>query len=36
VLTVTLWVRCMSVLFDKLMGLCYETLFPMHDVVLST
>jgi len=26
----------MSVLFDKLMGLCYETLFPMHDVVLST
>jgi len=26
----------MNILFDKLMGLCYETLFPMHDVVVST
>jgi len=22
-----------NVLFDKLMGLCYETLIPMHDVM---
>jgi len=27
---------CMNVLFDKLMDLCYETLFPMHDVVVCT
>ena len=26
----------MNVLFDKLMDLCYGTLFPMHDVVMST
>jgi len=24
----------MNVLFDKLMGLCYETLFHMHDVMV--
>jgi len=26
----------MNVLLDKLMGLCYGTLFLMHDVVVST
>jgi len=24
----------MNVLFDKLMGLCYGTLFSMHDVIV--
>jgi len=33
-MNVTRWVRCKNVLFDKLMGLCYGTLFPMHDVVV--
>jgi len=26
----------MNVLFDKLIGLCYGTLFPMHDVVVCS
>jgi len=26
-------VRCLNVLFDNLISLCYETLIPMHDVV---
>jgi len=29
------WIRCINILFDKLMGLCYETLFPMHGAVVS-
>ena len=29
-------VRCMNVLFEKLMGLCYEILFTMHQVMVST
>jgi len=24
----------MNILFDKLMGLCYGTLFPMHNVMV--
>jgi len=27
-------VHCTNVLFDKLMGLCYGTLFSMHDVMV--
>jgi len=34
-MNVICWVRCINVLFDKLMGLCYGTLFPMHDAVVS-
>jgi len=32
-MNVTRWIWYTNVLFDKLMGLCYETLIPMYDVV---
>ena len=35
-MNVTHWICCMNVLFDKLIGLCYGTLFPMHDVVVCS
>jgi len=30
------WVRCLNVLFDNLMSLCYGALFHMHVAVVST
>jgi len=33
-MNVTCRVCCLNVLFGKLMGFCYETLFPMIDVMV--
>jgi len=33
-MNLTRLVHCMNALFDKLMGLCYGTYFPMHDVMV--